>query len=313
MTSIAKMNDVYPSGDAGDGIFNDLQNLDVPWKTSNIEDDLDILYYSLSGEKGVTNIITKRLNNDGELTTESRAEIANSLFALFGIQWSKLYATLSFEYNPIENYRLNESETIAKHDEGSNTDSGTIERDGSNSRTDSGTIDKDASNSRTDEGTIKRDGSNSRTDSGTIEKDGTQADISNKVYGFNSSTAINSDTSTNGIDETETHDLTFGETIDETETHDLTFGETIDETETHDLTFGETIDETETHDLTFTNEQDSSINRIFSRYGNIGVTTSQQMINSERNLWEWNYFNRVFKDIDSILCLDIYDYEMERD
>ena len=313
MSNLATMNSVYPFGDVGDGIFTDLQSLDVPWKESDIDEALDIVYYSMSGEKSVTNIILKRLDEDGELPTTARTEIANSLFALFGTQWAKLYETLSFEYDPIENYRLTESEAIAKHDEGSNTDSGTIDRDATNSRTDSGTIDRDATNSRTDSGTIDRDATNSRTDSGTVEKDGTQADITNKVYGFNSSTAVNSDESENGIDLTETHDLTFGESVDETETHDLTFGESVDETETHDLIFGESVDETETHDLTYTNEQDSSINRSFTRSGNIGVTTSQQMIASERELWRWNFFNVVFRDIDSILCLPIYSYEMECD
>lgn len=257
MSNKATMNSVYPYGDVGNGIFTDLQTLDVPWKESDIEDTLDIVYYSMSGEKTVSNIILKRLNEDGELPNIARVEIANSLFALFGTQWGKLYETLSFEYDPIENYRLTESEAIAKHDEGSNTDSGTIDRDATNSR----------------------------TDSGTVEKDGTQADITNKVYGFNSSTAVNSDESENGIDLTETHDLTFGESVDETETHDLTY----------------------------TNEQDSSINRSFTRSGNIGVTTSQQMIASERELWRWNFFNIVFRDIDSVLCLPIYSYETECD
>ena len=43
------------------------------------------------------------------------------------------------------------------------------------------------------------------------------------------------------------------------------------------------------------------------RYGNIGVTTSQQMIEAERNIRMWNYFNSVYKDIDSVLAIRIYD------
>ena len=44
-----------------------------------------------------------------------------------------------------------------------------------------------------------------------------------------------------------------------------------------------------------------------TRKGNIGVTTSQQMIESERNLWIWNFFkDAVFPDIDTILTLKIY-------
>lgn len=43
------------------------------------------------------------------------------------------------------------------------------------------------------------------------------------------------------------------------------------------------------------------------RYGNIGVTTTQQMIQSERNLWLWDYFTRVFEDVDKVLTIPFYD------
>ena len=44
-----------------------------------------------------------------------------------------------------------------------------------------------------------------------------------------------------------------------------------------------------------------------NRSGNIGVTTTQQMMESERNLWMWNFFDQVYKDIDNVLSLPIYD------
>lgn len=44
-----------------------------------------------------------------------------------------------------------------------------------------------------------------------------------------------------------------------------------------------------------------------TRAGNIGVTTSQQMIKSERDLWLWNYFDQIYRDIDTVLSLPIYD------
>lgn len=39
-----------------------------------------------------------------------------------------------------------------------------------------------------------------------------------------------------------------------------------------------------------------------TRHGNIGVTTSQQMLESELNLRKLDYWERVFKDIDRFLC-----------
>lgn len=43
------------------------------------------------------------------------------------------------------------------------------------------------------------------------------------------------------------------------------------------------------------------------RSGNIGVTTTQQMIVADRSLWLWNFFDQVYKDIDTVLSLPIYD------
>ena len=46
--------------------------------------------------------------------------------------------------------------------------------------------------------------------------------------------------------------------------------------------------------------------RVLTRKGNIGVTTTQQMAQSEIDLWRWNFFRSVFSDIDSVLTLKIY-------
>ena len=43
------------------------------------------------------------------------------------------------------------------------------------------------------------------------------------------------------------------------------------------------------------------------RYGNVGVTTSQKMIADERQLWIWNYFEDIFRDLDKELALAFHD------
>lgn len=52
------------------------------------------------------------------------------------------------------------------------------------------------------------------------------------------------------------------------------------------------------------NENDN--NRTLTRSGNIGVTTSQQMLQSELDLRKWNFANMLYDDVDSICCLSIY-------
>lgn len=43
-----------------------------------------------------------------------------------------------------------------------------------------------------------------------------------------------------------------------------------------------------------------------TRTGNIGVTTSQQMAESDLQLWRWNFFYEVFSDIDNVFTVSTY-------
>ena len=43
-----------------------------------------------------------------------------------------------------------------------------------------------------------------------------------------------------------------------------------------------------------------------TRSGNIGVTTSQQMLESEFKVRQYDFYKMVYNDIDSVLCLSIY-------
>lgn len=46
--------------------------------------------------------------------------------------------------------------------------------------------------------------------------------------------------------------------------------------------------------------------RELTRSGNIGVTTSQQMLESELQLRKYNFYEELFKDVNSIVTLSIY-------
>lgn len=97
----------------------------------------------------------------------------------------------------------------------------------------------------------------------------------NAVYGFNSAAAVPSGNAT----QTGTNETAY----DTTDADDGSITDTESGSDTH----------TRNYEMT--------------RAGNIGVTTSQQMIQSERELWIWNFFDDVvFPDIDKILTLKIY-------
>lgn len=243
---------VFYNQETRQGIFHYLQSFDVPWKDENISTSLDDVYISKSGSKTIAPLISSEIVG-GELSESAKQRIATEVYTVFNIQWSKRYNTLSFEYNPIENYRMTETEETTAHDESSRTENGTINRDDNTTRTDIGTI-----------GTVDNRSEN------------------NNVFGFNSSDSVGSDS----------------------------LGVSGSSTDTHNLTYTEVLDGEEVRADSSTSESDRTDNRELTRGGNIGVTTSQQMITSERDLWNWNFFSTVFKDIDSLIALDIYDCEV---
>lgn len=78
-----------------------------------------------------------------------------------------------------------------------------------------------------------------------------------------------------------------------------TISKTGDDVQTKDLA--------STEDTTVTTDNDRLESEVTHRIGNIGVTTNQKLIQEERNLWLWNFFNQVFKDIDNELTLAFSD------
>lgn len=101
---------------------------------------------------------------------------------------------------------------------------------------------------------------------------------SGDVYGFNSSNAVHSDKQVGTTTGTST-DLDTGTQTD-----------------------ADTGSDTSTRNYTLT------------RSGNIGVTTTQQMLQSERDLWMWSYFyDVVFPDVDEVLTVPVYADDTDED
>lgn len=63
-------------------------------------------------------------------------------------------------------------------------------------------------------------------------------------------------------------------------------------------------------DMTTDYDNERTITRNLTRSGNIGVTTSQQMLQSELELRAYRFFEEVYKDVDRIVSLPIYDGEI---
>lgn len=206
-------------------IFTKLGELyDVPWKGEVDDHTLDIDFISKYGQREISPLL-RLLTNENKITPENLEKVANVVWIRYNKQFVKLWNTLSLEYNPIENYRMVESET---HD---------------NDRTDTTSNDRLV---------------NSEMDGQTKSKNG--------IYGFNSTGSVNA------------NDGTASQTSKSTGIEKDTMKAIGKDTGERELT----------------------------RSGNIGVTTSQQMITSERELWHYTYFDDVYKMVASVLTIPYY-------
>lgn len=135
--------------------------------------------------------------------------------------------------------------------------------------------------------------------------------------GASTETNTGTDTLTHGSTETITHGRTSDNTSYRyglnTNTSDPKPSDKDSYAEGGTTTTGTTGDDVQTKNLRSginstkntvgANEEVEEIHRA----GNIGVTTTQQMLESERKVWEWNFFEQVFRDLDTELALQFYD------
>lgn len=268
------------------GIFSALEKLDVPWKNEVQARGLNFEYHgNISGEKIISPLVYK-LTQGLPITQETLDILAQGIYDLFDSNWKKMWATLSFEYNPIENYRMveegNDDVSNTYNRTQNDTRDNTITTDGNNTVKDGGTV--DIANTGTVDNSSTTTGTTSNTESFGIN--GFNKDTSSPYQdnsGSNNINTIVTNKQTNNLGSKETRDLTSTNTSKQTTTDNLTGKITIADTGTN----------TTEHTLT--------------RSGNIGVTTSQQMIESERDLWKYYYFhNTIFPDIDKVLTIKIY-------
>lgn len=371
MVRQTNLNNCYPQGITGNGIFSDLQKLDVPWKDKNMSLSLDISYFGIhSGQKTISPFIENFITDDSEVISDlNRDIIAKCLFDVYGDQWKHLWDTTQQEYNMLWNTDAtietdtsntgSDNRTSSENNTGtdthtlSGTDTTTKDLTDTNtiSGTDTDTTNISGSPTTTETGTIKNDNNEiTYTHQKTIQmhpSDRNTSTTTNRAAGYNENDFAN-DTQTTVKDETailthtytdnttenpyddsndkskawknstdtdstlsETRDLKTTQTLNETDEVTHNYGKTDTETikgTDSSTSYGKTDTETvnlatsstETGGNTFTGKE------TVRRTGNIGITTNQQMIQAERDLWKWNFFSQIFEDVDRYLTLAVY-------
>lgn len=271
--NLNKMIDVYSNYPTDGGVFSPMSN--APWVDTMSGTNLDILYLDgHSGERYCSNFINHRLNDSDVLSSDNRTLIANILWAMFGIQWTRLWATMKpVDYDPLTNYKMEETvegtESSTRTPDLTKGDTGTVQTTGQDKRTPNLT--------RNGTGTVNDEGS------GTNKNQ-------NGIWGFNSSESVPSDMSDGRV------------TNNNTTTRNLTDTETG--TDTTDHTNTDTYNRSYTETGTDTTAGKSS--RKLTRTGNIGTNTFQNLLQQERNIWMYDFFEQIFKDVDSVLTIPIY-------
>lgn len=259
-----------------DGIFAYLAEMtpSVPWGSDVDSATLDAEYLgNFSGQKTIAPLIKNVILKDSttnKLTEANLQQLATLIYKLNFSIWDKEYATLNFVYDPISNYDMTETET------GSGT-TGNI-RNNTGTQTDANT------------GTVSTTHTGTQGTSDTNTVSGTSTGSADRgLYGFNSSESVgdSTDSTTNTTSTTATGSSTRTDNLTDSRTDNTT--------------------RTRTDNLSESESGTHSDTRTLTRSGNIGVTTSQQMIEAERELNKWNYFyNIVFPSVDKILTICTY-------
>ena len=208
--------------------------------------------------------------------------------------WQRIYNASLLEYDPIENYNRYEesSETIDGTRKHSGNDSRHTVTDDSSSKTSSGTVDNTEQNSGQD--IADNRGSDKVSHSGNDS-------TTNSVAAFDTNALVPHDDSK----------TIYGHIITDSKSdyNTLTFGKkTVNEgssTGSESASYDGDTTETFTHGEQI--KDDSDRTTLSHIHGNIGVTTSQQMLESELELaGKLNIYNIIIDSFKNRFCLLVY-------
>lgn len=196
--------------------------------------------------------------------------------------WTRYKAAIDAEYDLLHNYDRTEIESVEK------------ELEGERERTNTGTVSTN--------GTLEQDGTitDVYSDDATVEHTGTQKQQpattqTTNVNAYNASALVPSGTIVMSGDDTRTDNLKDTTKDDSTNTKTLDTIDTTHNTVTNDLT------EHEEHNDIDTTE------RSLRAYGNIGVTSSQDMVNQELDLIpRLDIYKIITDDFIDAFCIGIY-------
>lgn len=285
------LREAFPGWDENKGIFDLFVN--PPWSEYADAEYLNLEYFgNQSGAKYCSPLVRRLLSGEDYLSDESRQKLAKIIQAKFRQNWSRLWETNVVEYSPIHNYDMTETRETNKTDHATEITDGTLSHTGTDSFQ-HGLVDE------TEHGKTVTD----KVDHGLVDTTdhGKTETKLHDLYGFNSTEEEGNPADKDSIVEGGTTVNKKTGTDTETSTEG---GNTVNRKTGTDVSQKNLTDK---DDTTKTTDGNGTENETIHRVGNIGVTTSQKMLEEERQLWLWNYFDGVYRDIDTVLALTFYD------
>ena len=270
---------------------------------------LEGMYRVHSGNKYVNQTILDELDRYGELTPQAMCEYVTLYIIPSCYQnWERRWTALQQEYNPLNNYDMIET--------GETSGVSLSNETGSGSRTEDGTSERSVNTTSIGSRTHQHTGSGTDGESGTDEKNITAktnatavSDTDNYINAFNTggvadTTGAKSGSSSSGANtgsESGSHSNTITRSATDEDTDTDTNSQSMSDNGS------DSRSSTESRSEMVTGETAGS--HTLTRSGNIGVTTSQQMLQAELDLRVYDFYGSIFADVDKILCESVYSLE----
>ena len=270
--------DIIPNAFTGAGIFSAFNN--PIWVYDFDAEALDIQFITTYGDRLAAPYLT-HFDGEGGISDDDLQAIAAHIYAIHKWQWEHLYKAMVEEYNPLHNVDAHEIETNDSARSSSAINGNTDENDHLHN---DATVDSISGAKST---------TNMAGGSGDTDSAGnglSQVDVS----AFNSGSMVG-DTANGSNTDALTGTASENTSIINEENADA-----------HDIAASDNDLNSITNVHTNINNDEAFNKREVTRFGNIGLTTSAQLISGEISLWKFEYMQRVMTDICDTIALSIY-------
>lgn len=254
----------------------------VPWNSVEAQALDSEYFFNRSGQKKISPLVYNLLDAADDLDNLARDRLCMIILSRYQQNWWNLWRT----------YHDTDYDFLADVD---------ITETGSNSETSSGTRSATTSLSKTGTDNLSdvHGHQKSTTDSllhgevVTTRDTGTQSNANSK-YGFNSAEAVPTDEAEVTVSNVQTNE------------HNGTDARTISEGNSGTDQHNRTLNLSDSGSESGTDSKTGSGSFSKTRKGLSGAKSFQELIQSERNLWIEDFYERVFLDLDTVLVSPVY-------